>query len=110
MRLGGVVIGAGVASFRFFVHSLIPLSRTVPRLLLAAGSDGLPTDIGASRQHEQLQSALSTRDCIGHDKGIIMGRCNVDDFAAFDMLRRLSQDGNTKLTGAARRVIGTCGS
>ncbi|KRE29040.1 histidine kinase [Mycobacterium sp. Soil538] len=65
--------------------------------------------IMASRQHEQLQSALSTRDRIGQAKGIIMERYNVDDVAAFDMLRRLSQDSNTKLTDIAQRVIDTRG-
>ncbi|MCG7593118.1 GAF and ANTAR domain-containing protein [Mycobacterium sp. PSTR-4-N] len=64
----------------------------------------------ASRHHEQLQSALSTRDRIGQAKGIIMERYNVDDVAAFDMLRRLSQDSNVKLTDIAQRVIDTRGA
>lgn len=64
----------------------------------------------ASRHHEQLQSALSTRDRIGQAKGIIMERYNVDDVAAFDMLRRLSQDSNVKLTDIAERVIETRGT
>src|SRR5690606_9439886 len=53
--------------------------------------------IMASRENEQLQSALSTRDRIGQAKGIIMERYDVDDVTAFEMLRRLSQDSNTKL-------------
>jgi len=64
----------------------------------------------ASRHNEQLQSALSTRDRIGQAKGIIMERYNVDDVAAFDMMRRLSQDTNTKLTDIAQRVIDTRGA
>jgi transcriptional regulator with GAF, ATPase, and Fis domain len=63
----------------------------------------------ASRQNEQLESALSTRDQIGQAKGIIMERYNIDDVAAFDMLRRLSQDSNTKLVDIAKRVIETRG-
>jgi GAF domain-containing protein len=63
----------------------------------------------ASRQGEQLQSALSTRDRIGQAKGIIMERYGVDDVKAFEMLRRLSQDGNTRLTDIAQRVIDTRG-
>jgi GAF domain-containing protein len=63
----------------------------------------------ASRQGEQLQSALSTRDRIGQAKGIIMERYGVDDLKAFEMLRRLSQDGNTRLTDIAQRVIDTRG-
>ncbi|WP_159230453.1 GAF and ANTAR domain-containing protein [Mycolicibacterium vanbaalenii] len=63
----------------------------------------------ASRQSEQLESALSTRDRIGQAKGIIMERYDVDDVAAFDMLRKLSQDSNTRLTEVAARVIETRG-
>ncbi|MEO3758000.1 GAF and ANTAR domain-containing protein [Mycobacterium sp. B14F4] len=61
----------------------------------------------ASRQSEQLESALSTRDRIGQAKGIIMERYGVDDVRAFDMLKQLSQDSNTKLTDIAQRVIDT---
>jgi GAF domain-containing protein len=63
----------------------------------------------ASRQGEQLESALSTRDRIGQAKGIIMERFGVDDVQAFEMLRRLSQDGNTRLVDVAQRVIETRG-
>ena len=63
----------------------------------------------ASRQGEQLESALSTRDRIGQAKGIIMERFGVDDVQAFEMLRRLSQDSNTRLVEIAQRVIDTRG-
>ena len=57
----------------------------------------------ASRESEQLQSALSTRDRIGQAKGIIMERFKIDDVRAFEMLRKLSQDTNTKLVDVAHR-------
>jgi GAF domain-containing protein len=63
----------------------------------------------ASRQGEQLTSALSTRDRIGQAKGIIMERYSVDDVQAFEMLRRLSQETNTKLVEVAQQVIDTRG-
>ena len=63
----------------------------------------------ASREGEELQSALSTRDRIGQAKGIIMERYGVDDVRAFEMLRRLSQDSNTRLADIAQRVIETRG-
>ena len=63
----------------------------------------------ASRHGEQLQSALSTRDRIGQAKGIIMERFNIDDVQAFEMLRKLSQDGNVRLVDIAERVINTRG-
>ncbi len=61
----------------------------------------------ASREGDQLQSALSTRDRIGQAKGIIMERFKIDDVRAFAMLRQLSQDTNTKLIDVAQRVIDT---
>lgn len=61
----------------------------------------------ASREGDQLQSALTTRDRIGQAKGIIMERYQIDDVRAFAMLRQLSQDTNTKLVDVAQRVIDT---
>ena len=61
----------------------------------------------ASRQGEQLQSALTTRDRIGQAKGIIMERYGIDDVRAFKMLKQLSQDSNTRLTDIAQQVIDT---
>jgi len=63
----------------------------------------------ANREGEQLRSALSTRDRIGQAKGIIMERFEVDEVRAFEMLRRLSQDTNTRLVDIAQRVIDTRG-
>jgi GAF domain-containing protein len=63
--------------------------------------------IVASQEQSQLQAALLTRDRIGQAKGIIMERFGVDDVRAFDMLRQLSQEGNTKLIDIAQRVIDT---
>jgi GAF domain-containing protein len=64
----------------------------------------------ASRQGDQLQSALSNRDLIGQAKGVIMERYKVDAIRAFEMLRELSQSSNEKLVDVAGRVIGTAGS
>jgi GAF domain-containing protein len=61
----------------------------------------------AHRQEIELQTALLSRDRIGQAKGIIMERYHIDDVRAFEMLRRLSQESNTKLTELADRVIAT---
>ena len=66
------------------------------------------TAILAERRGEQLQTALSTRDRIGQAKGIIMERHHVDDVRAFQMLRQISQESQTKLVDIAQRVIDTC--
>lgn len=61
----------------------------------------------ASREGEQLKSAMATRDRIGQAKGIIMERYGVDEVRAFEMLKQLSQDSNVKLAEVAQRVIDT---
>lgn len=61
----------------------------------------------AYQQGEQLRAALLTRDQIAQAKGIVMERYNVDDIRAFEMLRQLSQETNTKLFEVARKVIDT---
>lgn len=59
------------------------------------------------RRERQFRSALGTRDVIGQAKGILMERFDIDAVAAFDLLRKLSQENNTKLSDIAQRVVGT---
>jgi GAF domain-containing protein len=89
--------------FAFKPRAFGPEDETTATVLAAHAAAA----ILASRQGEQLQSALSTRDRIGQAKGIIMERYGVDEIAAFDMLKRLSQDSNTRLADIAQRVIDT---
>jgi GAF domain-containing protein len=80
-------------------------SETVGMVLAAHAAAA----IIASREGDQLQSALTTRDRIGQAKGIIMERFDVDDVQAFAMLRQLSQDSNVKLVDVAQQVVDTRG-
>ncbi|MFN6550209.1 GAF and ANTAR domain-containing protein [Mycolicibacterium septicum] len=80
-------------------------SETIGTVLAAHAAAALL----ANRHSEQLTSALTTRDRIGQAKGIIMERYQVDDVRAFEMLRRLSQDSNTKLVDIAQQVIDSRG-
>jgi GAF domain-containing protein len=89
--------------FAFKPHAFDAQDETTGVVLAAHAAAA----ILASRQGEQLESALSTRDRIGQAKGIIMERFGVNDVQAFDMLRKLSQDSNTRLTDIAQRVIET---
>lgn len=89
--------------FAYQPNAFTPEDETIGVILAAHAAAALL----ASRQSEQLESALSTRDRIGQAKGIIMERYGVDDMRAFDMLKQLSQDSNTKLTDIAQRVIDT---
>jgi hypothetical protein len=62
------------------------------------------------RRHEQFSSALASRDLIGQAKGILMERFGINALAAFELLRKLSQESNTKLADIATRLIDTEGS
>ena len=53
----------------------------------------------------QFRSALTSRDVIGQAKGMIMERFGVDAMHAFELLRRLSQDSNTRLVDVATELI-----
>ena len=57
------------------------------------------------RRDEQFRSALASRDLIGQAKGILMERFGIEAFAAFDLLRRLSQDSNVRLVDIAEKVV-----
>ena len=58
----------------------------------------------AELREAQLRRALETRDVIGQAKGILMLRRGIDAEAAFDLLRRTSQDLNVKLGELARTL------
>ncbi|KUI39342.1 GAF and ANTAR domain-containing protein [Mycobacterium sp. GA-2829] len=57
------------------------------------------------RRDEQFRSALASRDIIGQAKGMLMERFNIDAVRAFELLKRLSQDGNIPLVDVARRLV-----
>jgi GAF domain-containing protein len=61
----------------------------------------------ASRESQQLQAALLSRDLIGQAKGMLMERFQVDAVGAFEMLRKLSQQMNVRLAEIARRIVDT---
>lgn len=56
-------------------------------------------------QTAQLRCAIETRDTIGQAKGIVMERFNLGTVAAFALLKRLSQQTNTRLYEVARRLV-----
>ena len=57
------------------------------------------------RRQEQFRSVLASRDIIGQAKGILMGRFDINAVAAFDLLRKISQESNTKIVDVARRLV-----
>jgi hypothetical protein len=59
------------------------------------------------RREAALHRSLSSRDVIGQAKGILMERQRLSAGDAFDVLRRVSQRLNQKLTEVARRLTET---
>ncbi|MGY4647329.1 ANTAR domain-containing protein [Mycobacterium sp. URHB0021] len=58
----------------------------------------------ANNKRHQFESALASRDMIGQAKGRIMERFDVDAVRAFELLVKVSQDSNTRLSDLARRI------
>ncbi|WP_304108648.1 GAF and ANTAR domain-containing protein [Mycolicibacterium bacteremicum] len=57
------------------------------------------------QREQQFSTALVSRDVIGQAKGMLMERFGVDAVEAFEMLKRMSQESNVKLTAIAERVV-----
>ncbi|MFE4669747.1 GAF and ANTAR domain-containing protein [Streptomyces sp. NPDC056716] len=58
----------------------------------------------SARTEAQLEQAVATRHVIGEAMGILMGGHDLTEDQAFDVLRRYSQERNTKLREVARMV------
>jgi len=54
-----------------------------------------------------LWQAIDARKLIGQAQGILMERFDLDDERAFEVLRRYSQNTNTKLNEVARALVHT---
>jgi AmiR/NasT family two-component response regulator len=57
------------------------------------------------RRDQQFRRALFSRDVIGQAKGMVMERFDIDEAAAFPLLKRVSQDSNTPIARLAQRVV-----
>ena len=86
-------------------HGLDAADRDVLLLLATHASLALAATDAVTRadlQAAHLRKAIDSRDVIGQAKGIIMARRGISADAAFDVLRRTSQDLNIKLAQLAR--------
>lgn len=57
------------------------------------------------QRNKQFRSALASRDVIGQAKGMLMERFSIDAVAAFELLKRLSQDSNTPVAEIAQGLV-----
>jgi GAF domain-containing protein len=78
-----------------------------PAALAAAEVFGRHASIALSsaKQEESLRRAIDARTLIGRAQGILMERLALDDQGAFEVLRRYSQNTNTKLNEIARILV-----
>jgi GAF domain-containing protein len=63
--------------------------------------------VATARQETALALAVDARKLVGQAMGILMERFDVDGDRAFAMLRRYSQETNTKLRDVAQHLIDT---
>jgi GAF domain-containing protein len=63
--------------------------------------------LGRSRQELHLRRAIDSRHLVGLAQGILMERFGIDEDGAFAVLRRYSQERNTKLRVVAEQLIET---
>ncbi|BBY28187.1 ANTAR domain-containing protein [Mycolicibacterium sediminis] len=118
-RFAESAIAAGVhamLSFRLYTHN----SRAGALNLFAGERDVFTADaealaallatqaavaLIADDKDLQFRSALASRDVIGQAKGMIMERFDVDALHAFELLKRLSQESNTRLVDVAAELV-----
>jgi GAF domain-containing protein len=63
--------------------------------------------VASARHENNLAQAVDARKLVGQAMGILMERYNLDDDSAFAVLKRYSQDTNTKLRDVAAQLIET---
>jgi GAF domain-containing protein len=63
--------------------------------------------VASARHEETMAQAVDARKLVGQAMGILMERFAVDDDRAFAILKRYSQDTNTKLRDVAQQLVDT---
>ncbi|WP_328333975.1 GAF and ANTAR domain-containing protein [Kribbella sp. NBC_00382] len=63
--------------------------------------------VASARHEETMSQAVDARKLVGQAMGILMERFDVDGDRAFAILKRYSQDTNTKLRDVAQQLIDT---
>jgi GAF domain-containing protein len=63
--------------------------------------------VASARHEETMAQAVDARKLVGQAMGILMERFDVDGDRAFAILKRYSQDTNTKLRDVAQRLVDT---
>jgi transcriptional regulator with GAF, ATPase, and Fis domain len=107
LRAGDQIVGA-LNVFAAEPDGLVEEDRAIARRIAAPAAATLANARAyrrVSRLAEQLQEALESRAVIEQAKGVLMAHSRTDPDAAFDRLRRTSQQRNLPLREVASEVI-----
>jgi AmiR/NasT family two-component response regulator len=63
--------------------------------------------LASAQTEEKLRSAIGNRTVLGQAQGILMERCKISPEKSFEVLRRVSQDGNVKVRDVAQHLVET---
>ena len=63
--------------------------------------------VASARDDETMAAAVDARKLVGQAMGILMERFDLDETRAFEILKRYSQQHNTKLRDVAQELIDT---
>ena len=118
-RFAKAAVEAGVASMLSF-HLYTHKAQLGALNLFGRKPDGFDADaetlgamlathaaiaVMAANKEHQFRSALASRDIIGQAKGMLMERFNVDAIRAFELLRKISQESQTRLADIAADIV-----
>jgi GAF domain-containing protein len=87
--------------FSYTARAFDEPSETIAAMLATQAATALIAD---NRQH-QFESALASRDIIGQAKGIVMERYALDAVRAFELMARMSQNSNTRVSEIAEEIV-----
>jgi GAF domain-containing protein len=102
MRSGPQVIGV-LSLYTLHPDAFTRDDEAVAHILARHASVAVAT----ARHEETLARAVDARKLVGQAMGILMERFDLSDDQAFALLRRYSQDTNTKLRDVAQELIDT---
>ncbi|ADB31041.1 ANTAR domain protein with unknown sensor [Kribbella flavida DSM 17836] len=102
MWAGGQLIGV-LALFNATPNAFDADDEAIAHILARHAS----VAVASARDGETMIAAVDARKLVGQAMGILMERFDLDDAKAFEILKRYSQDTNTKLRDVAQQLIDT---
>jgi GAF domain-containing protein len=89
-------------------HAFDHVDLVVVRMASQRAAEALAAAVeiaGARAVAAQMEEAMASRAIIEQAKGVLMGRHGIDETIAFELLRRQSQEQNTKLRVLAAQIV-----